>query len=250
MWRLPRFQTCPESGGNCPYSYVPLERFATKRDFISRSPVEPPDQVYYMGALMGAGDSTVTIGRFLAEDGVLSQTPTVRVGNMATDTTARIRFSDRRRPSEQDCLLVESHSLPGYSGSAVYHFHPSNTWDGLDAHLGVPDHPLWRFLGIDCGHLTTQVESSGHLQPGWTPTMAIPGSPRTARVDSGMMTVVPAWTIREALEHEMSIYEPSESAVLDSVISSDVDSTADLMGKLLQVPKEEADEVHRRHRGK
>jgi hypothetical protein len=28
-----------------------------------------------------------------------------------------------------------------------------------------------------------------------------------------------------------------------------LDSTADLMGRLLQVPKEEADEVHRRHGG-
>ena len=225
-----RFKTAHGSGANCPYSYIPLERFVSPSDFVRRAelnyPVgeqlsspshrptiyggsaanppasEKPDvqDPYYLGELVGAGDSTVTIGRFLAEDGVLSQTPTVRFGNLASAGTAHIKFADPRRPSEQELFLVESHSLPGYSGSAVYHFHAANTWDGLDLHLGTERHLLWRFLGIDCGHMTTKVDSLGKTVPGWAPAMAIPGAPRETKANAGIMTVVPAWTIREALD--------------------------------------------------
>jgi hypothetical protein len=209
------FKQVSESGENCPYSYVPLERFLSLDDFTQAPSDDPRNHPYYLGELAGAGDDAVMIGRFLASDGVLSQTPTVRFGNLASAGVLTVEFGEPR-PSQQECLLVESHSLPGYSGSAVYLFHPAMTWNGLALHIGEETHELWRFLGIDCGHMRQRVDAHGAPVPGWEPAMAIPGTPRTALVNAGMMTVVPAWKILEALDAAMRNEQARESkAALD-----------------------------------
>jgi hypothetical protein len=199
------FRVVSESG-NCPYSYIPIERFVVPDDLTPRPMVHTviPEQPYYWGELVGAGDDTLLVGRFLAEEGVLSQTPTVRFGNLASAGPVTIEFTDAVRPSRQECFLVESRSLPGYSGSAVYLFHPQSTSGDLDIPVGLEDNMLWRFLGIDCGHMSAKVDSSGEPRAGWEPAMAVPGVPRTTRMNAGMMTVVPAWKIAEALEEAIT----------------------------------------------
>lgn len=209
------FKHVSESGGDCPYSYVPLDRFLSLDDFTAPPSNDLPNKDYYLGELAGAGDDAVMIGRFLVADGVLSQTPTVRFGNLASAGVLTVEFGEPR-PSQQECLLAESHSLPGYSGSAVYLFHPAVTWNGLALHIGEESHKLWRFLGIDCGHMRQKVDAGGAPVPGWEPAMAIPGTPRTTLANAGMMTVVPAWKILEAVEDAMRNEQtPESNAVMD-----------------------------------
>ena len=66
---------------------------------------------------------------------------------------------------------------------------------------------------------------------------------------SGILTVVPAWKLAALLNREdvRAAREavPDDAMIEDLAGDDSVDPTADLMGKLLQVPKDEADEVHR-----
>lgn len=201
------FCVMPSGGSDCPFSYIPIGRFATADDMAPRPrPANgntTREQPYYFGNLVGPGDDTVMVGRFLAEDGVLSQTPTVRFGNLASGGPIEVVFEDQRRPSTQNCLLVESRSLPGYSGSVVYHYHDSASFGGLYIPVGDFDNALWRFLGIDCAHMNQRVSVTGLPAAGWTPSVQIPGRPRSATVNAGMMTVVPAWEVLRAVEAAM-----------------------------------------------
>ena len=61
-----------------------------------------------------------------------------------------------------------------------------------------------------------KVDAGGAPVPGWEPAMTIPGTPRTTLVNAGMMTVVPAWKILEALEDAMRNEQtPESNAVMD-----------------------------------
>ena len=216
------FRTVSGVGGESPYSYIPFSRFASPADFEVLPPNADgsnPERPYYFGALIGPGDDTVMVGRFVADDGILSQTPTLRFGNIASDGPVVVRFEDYRRPSVQECMLVESRSLPGYSGSAVYQFHGQSTLGGIEKPVGAEGNVLWRFLGIDCAHMNQKVDTYGLATSGWVPAMAFPGQPRESRTNAGMMTVVPAWTITEALEDAIAKREkPDDSGLsLDSL---------------------------------
>jgi hypothetical protein len=205
------------------YNWIPLSMFAQPADLDPLPEIhrESEDQPYYWGAMIGAGDDTVLVGRFLAQDGVLSKTPTVRFGNIASAGPAEIEFKDPRRPSKQQCFLVESRSLPGYSGSAVYMFHSRSTAGGLERPIGhKDDHDLVRFLGIDCAHMNQKIGTDGKPLPGWEPAMAIPGRPRTS-ANAGMMTVVPAWKIAEVLQTNEIMDWTKEQCRDDGVVELD-----------------------------
>jgi Ethanolamine utilization protein EutJ (predicted chaperonin) len=104
-------------------------------------------------------------------------------------------------------------------------------------------------LGVDWGHLpTTQdiLDQSGKpVSEGWK-----------VAVNTGMAAVVPAWKLTDLLDleevvrsrRELDDAEDRAGGVLDvNIPPRGMTETADLMGKLLQVPKEEADEVRRGH---
>lgn len=54
---------------------------------------------------------------------------------------------------------------------------------------------------------------------------------------------------RERLAAELRTYDETSTEATADSDSGSLGATADLMGKLLQVPKDEADEVHRGHQG-
>jgi hypothetical protein len=83
---------------------------------------------------------------------------------------------------------------------------------------------------------------------------------RTVRIHSGISAVTPVRFLRELLESDKLVAAREETASRERSEYEDPDTeavaisdtgapnrTADLMGKLLQVPKDEADEVHRHH---
>jgi len=140
---------------------------------------------------IGPGDETFMVGRFVSHEGKQKNTPAVRFGNIAMMPHEPVRT---RRGLLQECFLVETRSLPGYSGSPVFvHPYPFNYFKREI----VP--PM--FLGIDMGHLTDSrpvikkdVWRQGRrekVDENWI-----------VETNTGMSCVIPAWKVWELLHSE------------------------------------------------
>jgi Trypsin-like peptidase domain len=66
---------------------------------------------------VGIGDDTFMIGRFISHEGKQQNMPAIRFGNIAMMPKERIGLETG---ISQEGFLVESRSLPGYSGSPVF----------------------------------------------------------------------------------------------------------------------------------
>jgi hypothetical protein len=149
---------------------VTVERFVT-RDHLGdeHAGVEP-------GALC------FMVGRFMSHEGRQRNTPAVRFGNISMMPWEPL---ETRYKNDQEGFLVEMHSMGGYSGSPVFLYI-------------FPFHShMTRLLGIDWGHLPSRLdvmrddEKKGPVQLGNAYVNA----------NSGLCTVIPAWRIRELLDH-------------------------------------------------
>lgn len=75
------------------------------RDFITEKLIQDED--------IGIGDDTFMVGRFINHEGKQRNAPSLRFGNIAMMTKVRITSP---YGIDQESLLVEVRSLPGYSG--------------------------------------------------------------------------------------------------------------------------------------
>jgi len=167
---------------------------------------------------IGIGDETVMVGRFISHDGRQKNTPAVRFGNIAMMPHEGITSP---YGIEQESFLVETRSLPGYSGSAIILFSTSAPFDMTQRRFGkeppIPDEESPPFseekykrlremaarvrakgpylLGIDWCHLQSREsvrETSGKpVDGGWF-----------VEQNSGMAGVIPAWKILDILNSE------------------------------------------------
>lgn len=165
---------------------------------------------------VGIGDDAFMVGRFINHEGRQQNTPAVRFGNIAMMPKEKIASPEGLA---HESFLVETRSLPGYSGAPVFLYSVNAMMDfsrrdlheeeeklrakdrkrfGKEALLIDPG-PLAHMkpkgpylLGIDWCHLNTIErvrERNGELIPdGWT-----------VRTNSGMAGVAPAWKIAELL---------------------------------------------------
>lgn len=199
----------------------------------------------------GSGEEVVMIGRFLGHDGVDENRPAVRFGNLAMQPPVPIQHSK----GTQDSFVVECRSVSGFSGSPVFIVRQQATLAGQTLPIGMDPMSEPRLLGIDWGNLTRV--NSYKYSIDWDSD-----AQGTHHHDSGMLVAVPAWKLSELLgskevrdvvrKAEDKSAKASEGVNLDFSPSSETEpgsltKTADLMGTLLQVPKEQADEVHRSH---
>ena len=163
---------------------------------------------------IGIGDDTVMVGRFINHEGKQRNTPSVRFGNIAMMNGERIE--SQRLGIAQESFLVETRSLPGYSGSAVLIFSPCAMNDMSERRFGkkkeVPklgsgdpdtDFKIRQqisskgpyLLGIDWCHI-----------PRTAPVRAANGKPVEGdwyvEENTGMAGVVPAWKIAEILDYD------------------------------------------------
>lgn len=171
---------------------------------------------------VGIGDDTFMIGRFISHEGKQQNTPAIRFGNIAMMPGEKIV------PEEglaQESFLVETRSLPGYSGSPVFLYSTHAMMDfsrrNLEEEMNLlrqkerkrlnvgPDHKFLLdpglvagtrpkgpyLLGIDWCHLRTTEkvrEKTGEpISEQWV-----------VRTNSGMAGVIPAWKIRELLDSD------------------------------------------------
>jgi hypothetical protein len=158
---------------------------------------------------IGIGDDVFMIGRFINHDGKQRNSPAVRFGNVAMMATERI---ETEYGVQQESLLVEVRSLPGYSGSAVFLFSSTPMNDMSQTRFGTPmnaPNPPFSaaladaafkqmspkgpyLLGIDFCHLNNQIrvrdKQGEELEEGWI-----------VKENTGMAGVIPAWKIHELL---------------------------------------------------
>ena len=161
---------------------------------------------------IGIGDDTVMVGRFINRDGKQQNTPSARFGNIAMMNGEAIH-SDQLG-IDQESFLVETRSLPGYSGSAVLVYSPCAMNDMSQRRGGHPkvtdlfvkninDNALRAtcsakgpfLLGIDWCHIprraVVRATNGDPIQYGWY-----------VEENTGMAGVVPAWKIAEVLNCE------------------------------------------------
>jgi hypothetical protein len=171
------------------------------RESVSAIPVEKliTKEVIELEGI-GPGDDAFIIGRFIAYGGKKSNAPSVRFGNISMMPGEPV--VNPKTGAKQECFLVESHTISGYSGSPVFVQILPNTMRPIQ-HPAVPlltlghmakDFKMW-LLGIDHGHLPhfdDVVDARDKRHPdGWR-----------VRSNSAMMAVIPAWKIKEILESE------------------------------------------------
>ncbi len=105
---------------------------------------------------IGPGDDTFMVGRFVSHDGIQSNTPVARFGNISMNPTQAIKHNG----CNQMAYLVEERSISGFSGSPVFVDIPPDSFrqfgDGKWCNAGDRQHG-YRFkhlklLGINCGH--------------------------------------------------------------------------------------------------
>jgi hypothetical protein len=177
------------------------------------------------------------VGRFISHDGKQKNTPAVRFGNIAMMPKERIVSP---HGIAQESFLVETRSLPGYSGSAVFLYSPNAMNDMSLRRFGknkahIPDlftsktpgefedftkvslSPKGPYLlGVDWCHLNK-----------FNRVLDANGEDTGNRVEenTGMAGVVPAWKIIDILDSEelVTMREEDEKTVREaaSVVSED-----------------------------
>lgn len=155
---------------------------------------------------VGPGDDIYMIGRFIKVEGREKNTPAMRFGHIA------MRPAGIEHPGgfKQLSYLVELHSLPGYSGSAVFLLIREGDEYGWHEHSPRREGAGF-LLGIDWGHIH---DSGGLRLPDGSPDP----ERRHIELNTGMACVVPAWRLRELLNSEPALRERSE---IDTQIAED-----------------------------
>lgn len=169
---------CPVSlpADDFKYKMLPPELFVTK-DLIKQEDIGP-------------GDDTFFVGRFTTHEGTQRNLPTARFGNISMMPWENVR---NRLGFDQESFLVESRSLPGYSGSPVFvYISAFDKRPGRGTTISTRQGGPW-LLGIDWGHVNEHqdvLESDGEtkVKDGWK-----------VQQNSGMMAVQPAWNLAELL---------------------------------------------------
>ncbi len=163
---------------------------------------------------IGIGDDTVMVGRFVNHEGKQQNAPAVRFGSIAMMNIEPIHCE--RLGIDQESFLVETRSLPGYSGSAVLIYSPCATNDMSERRFGKnkeapnlgsgdpdtefkikqyvsPKGPY--LLGIDWCHIHRQsfvLNAQGKKIDG----------EYYVEENTGMAGVIPAWKIADVINCE------------------------------------------------
>jgi hypothetical protein len=203
-------------------------------------PVDPVALEQQMTRMdIGVGDEVFLPGLFVHHIGRTRNIPIIRVGNIAAIPDEPVDT----RIGQMPAYLIEARSIGGLSGAPVIvNASGARTIGGS---LTVGSGPPFALLGLTHGHYKVDVQK---LDP-------TSGNLDDEAINMGIAIVLPASRIfdiinsPELTKMRDKVNEQTASKTLPTMDTVDVEdsTTADLMGKLLQVPKDEADEVHRGH---
>jgi hypothetical protein len=197
---------------------IPIQRAIPFDDRILEEDEDRPEKAIW------PGEDVFMTGRFIGLDQRVHNTPTARFGSLSIPTPERIK--NRHTGLEQESLLVEMRSLPGYSGSPVFLMRTRvEAVPPRGLRFNVP--VIW-LLGIDWGHIDRYASV---LEPvGDGAYASVPGG-LVVRENSGMSAVVPVWKIAELLQEDELAKErraaerrhKEEAESTRSAISADVE---------------------------
>lgn len=150
---------------------------------------------------IGPGDDVYMVGRFMSHDGKQKNQPFVQSGIISLmPTDVETEWDEEGEPTKtEELFLVEMRSLSGCSGSPVFFEFPIP----YPSKRIQPEHRnlterRW-LLGIDCGHFHTYEEVvevvKQRRKRRYVPTSY------EAKTNAGQMMVVPAWKLKELLDH-------------------------------------------------
>jgi hypothetical protein len=144
------------------------------------------------GLDIGPGDDTFMAGRFIGHEGKVENIVPVRFGNIAALPNEPIRMGTEDKGAN---FLVEMRSISGYSGSPVFVFiDPNRPRPPMWLAPALPPYNAERhgpfLLGIDAGHIETQLEIKNAKKTGKIGTVSF---------ITAMSVVVPAWHLSEIL---------------------------------------------------
>ncbi len=144
---------------------------------------------------IGPGDDTLMVGRFINQAGRQRNTPSARFGNIAMSPLESIKD---RRGIEQKVFLVETRSLPGYSGSPVFLITPPLVFfEGVRA-----ESPPSCLLGIDLGHIQDELNVLSKKESKANQRNVPVDKDWFVQMNTGMAHVLPAWKINELLAQD------------------------------------------------
>jgi len=166
------------------YSYIPIEMAATPEMFADEA--------------LSPGDEAFFIGRYIDHEGKTMNTPTVRFGTIAQQGGDPVWQGPRNR--YQESILIEVHSLSGFSGSPVFAYRGAR----IGRAEGLPENAVnvigqggvasrVYLLGVDWGSHPWQADV---LDP---VTNRPEQPPRIVKASSGLAMVVPIWKLRHLL---------------------------------------------------
>jgi hypothetical protein len=156
------------------------------------------------------GDDVFMIGRFIHIDGKLSNSPSVRFGNVSMLPTE----VSHPEYGTQESFVVEMRSVCGYSGSPCFSM-PSI----LDLRTGKVNFGLNNnratLLGVHWGHVTEHEPVQEKIERA---RVAVPSHDRRVSYvnsNTGMNGVVPAWHVLSMIEHFRPWMTKKENEMLD-----------------------------------
>ncbi len=191
---------------------------------------------------IGIGDEVFMVGLFHRHTGRDQNEPIIRVGNIASLPSAPVPTG---RGREVDAILIEARSIGGLSGSPVFVHMGYTRWREGEVRQSGTSTPFF-FLGIVHGHWEVQADELD----------AATAADEPEKINTGIAIVVPAETIMsrvldpimaEVAKMRAEMTADEEGPTPHGVTQDSVERTADLMGKLPKVSKDEADEVHKGH---
>lgn len=155
----------------------------TINDFLSQEEMRGFD--------VGIGDDTFCIGRFITHDGRQRNLPVARFGPISSLPIEPIEVEGE---GEQNCFLIESRIIQGYSGSPVFLNIPP--WELREYSMDT----LRRQLGERLYDSRNTGEVSGLVRLLGVVTSFLPEDDLNPKIsNTGMMAVVPAWELLELL---------------------------------------------------
>lgn len=144
---------------------------------------------------IGPGDDTFLVGRLIGHDGRQRNLPSLRFGNIAMMPEEPIIHPTRG--IRQECVIVESRSVGGSSGSPVFvHIQPMAPRPTQFSNvMNLQGYGPW-LLGVNGGHLSLyepllEKDQETPVDNGWK-----------VRSSTGMAWVVPAWRLAELLDSD------------------------------------------------
>ena len=200
---------------------------------------------------IGVGDDVFMVGRFVDREGKSQNQPCIRFGNIAQYGGDPIVLED----TAQETILVEAHSIAGFSGSPVFVYVPAppplpplpdwvkedyyddypNLFHKSRPRVGLPIGPY--LLGIDYCHIFSKTpvmsEKTGKPMNDWY-----------VEANTGMMGVIPVWRLYDIIDGEemMAIRKDAEKEIRQREIKSGVSLD---VAKDVSAPSSDENPTHR-----